>query len=147
MELILERNNRFIKLWLQFFFSVVIHPSLKLDLFWEKISWIFLYLPDEGAISPCIFWWSKTKRSVLTKNYPSYSHFLSPFFPPPLLPTTSPLFLIPHLHYVSQPVSDVIAGCVCSSHSLLTSCWPSTILPSDKLEGKRMAETLNHPLF
>lgn len=37
MELILERNNRFIKLWLQFFFSVVIHPSLKLDLFWRKV--------------------------------------------------------------------------------------------------------------
>lgn len=59
------------------------------------------------------------KKSVLTKNYPSYSHFLSPVFTPSLLPITFPFFLIPHLHYVSQSVSHVIAGCVCSSHSLI----------------------------
>lgn len=118
MELILERNNRFIKLWLQFFFSVVIHPSLKLDLFWEKSSWIFLYWPAEVAVSPCIFWRSTTNsrrvfwpKVILLFSF-SPSSFLQPFFQPSLPP-----FLIPDLHYVSQSVSDVIAGCVPASHS------------------------------
>ena len=135
MELILERNNRFIKLWLQFFFSVVIHPSL-IDLFGRKVL-VFSLIDQKRALfhhvyfdgprqTRGVFW----PKLILLFSF-SLSSFLQPFFQPS--PPTP--FLIPDLHYVSQSVSDVRAGCVRASHSPNAPLLLSRCSETDPREG------------
>lgn len=151
MELILERNNKFITLWLQFFFSVVIHPSLKLDLFLEKRSWIFLYWPEDGAVSPCIFWWSTTtSRRVF---WPKII-LLILIFSLPSLP--HPFFQSPSLFFNPSPPLCQSVGITCDSRMCLLVTFSDCSPLADQVqvclvtnsEGKqRMAETLNRPLY